>query len=529
LRVAALLLFLFSVTSSLFPLFAQSAPATTTITGQLFTAQASPLPARVQIVNPPFVSPDGFQVAAGNITVAAPGGALTVNLVPTIGASPAGVTYSVVITTAAGLRENQTWTVPVSSTPVSINAVSNVAQGTVLALPTVPAGGGLGGTFPDPTVNVTPPLVSNPTTIFLPQASGSQSGYLASSDWTKFNSGASLNFTLPLSNSGGTISMPQASGSQNGYLASTDWTKFNSGASLNFTLPLSNSGGTISCAVASASQPGCLASADWTTFNSKQAALGFTPENSANKNAANGYAGLSGGLLSHAQLPPLVSADIPNNAANTSGQAATAGALAAAGAPCTPGQQYAYGVNASGAALCQTIGQSSRSVTAATDTLAVTDNNFNVICNYASGCAETLPTAIALGNSAFDVYIYGGAGAATVTPNTWPIYPGGVASASVATLVVPSGWGCYFSVDPAGLIWDVSCHLALMQNAVTVAATASAAGNFTVAHGLGRKPIEAIITMTSAGVIWCQSTCFDGTNLYLVASDASLTAAVRVK
>jgi hypothetical protein len=44
---------------------------------------------------------------------------------------------------------------------------------------------------------------------------------------------------------------------------------------------------------ASASQSGVLSSADWATFNSKQAALGFTPENVANKGVASGYASLN--------------------------------------------------------------------------------------------------------------------------------------------------------------------------------------------------------------------------------------------
>lgn len=39
-----------------------------------------------------------------------------------------------------------------------------------------------------------------------------------------------------------------------------------------------------------------------------QAALGFTPENAANKNASNGYAGLSGGLLSNSQIPTAIDA-----------------------------------------------------------------------------------------------------------------------------------------------------------------------------------------------------------------------------
>lgn len=43
---------------------------------------------------------------------------------------------------------------------------------------------------------------------------------------------------------------------------------------------------------ATSSNSGYLASADWVTFNSKQAALGFTAENTAKRGAANGYAPL---------------------------------------------------------------------------------------------------------------------------------------------------------------------------------------------------------------------------------------------
>ncbi len=309
--------------------FAQS-PALTTITGQIFTSQANPLNAKVVISNPPFISPDGYTVAAGSVTVQAPSGMLRVRLVPTAGGMPEGTLYSVVITTAAGVEEQQTWSVPVSLNPVSLNSLWPLPNN-VSTLPTLAAGGGLAGSFPNPTVNVTPPLMSNATTIWIPQATASQNGYLASTDWLRFNSGPGLVFIPPLGNASGAISIPQASASQNGYLASTDWS----------------------------------------TLNAKQAALGFTPENTANKNQANGYAGLdSSGLLSAAQIP------------NTS---------------------------------------------------------------------------------------------------------------------------------------------------ATVSVAPSTAGNFTVAHGLGRAPIEAIVTMTSGGAIWCQATCFDATNLYLVASDASLTAAVRVK
>ena len=57
----------------------------------------------------------------------------------------------------------------------------------------------------------------------------------------------------------------------------------------------------------------------------------------------------------------------------------------------------------------------------------------------------------------------------------------------------------------------------------------SAPGNFTVPHLLGRVPIGAHVRMTSPGAIWWQSpTDVDDVNLYLVASDAEVTAKVQV-
>ena len=57
----------------------------------------------------------------------------------------------------------------------------------------------------------------------------------------------------------------------------------------------------------------------------------------------------------------------------------------------------------------------------------------------------------------------------------------------------------------------------------------TAPGNFTVPHLLGRTPIGAHVRMTSPGAIWWQSpTDMDGVNLYLVASDAGVTAKVQV-
>lgn len=64
---------------------------------------------------------------------------------------------------------------------------------------------------------------------------------------------------------------------------------------------------TLNIPTASATNRGVLSSADWTSFNNKQSALGFTPENSANKGVANGYASLDGsGLIPSTQLPSYV-------------------------------------------------------------------------------------------------------------------------------------------------------------------------------------------------------------------------------
>ena len=54
-------------------------------------------------------------------------------------------------------------------------------------------------------------------------------------------------------------------------------------------------------------------------------------------------------------------------------------------------------------------------------------------------------------------------------------------------------------------------------------------GPFSVPHLLGRLPIGAQIRMTSPGAIWWQTpTDVDALNLYLVASDAGVTAKVQV-
>ena len=159
-------------------------------------------------------------------------------------------------------------------------------------------------------------VIGSGTTIAVKQSSGTQSGYLSSTDWTTFNSKqaqingtgfvkatgttisydnstyylasnpsnfislSSLSGTTPINYNTGTgaISITQATTSTSGYLSSTDWNTFNNKASLSAfsaSPPLSyNSGtGAFSITQSSGSTNGYLSSTDWTTFNNKQSAL----------------------------------------------------------------------------------------------------------------------------------------------------------------------------------------------------------------------------------------------------------------
>lgn len=89
----------------------------------------------------------------------------------------------------------------------------------------------------------------------------------------------------------------------------------------------------------------------------------------------------------------------------------------------------------------------------------------------------------------------------------------------------------YFATDTKrlyrdnGTTWDDMTRVA----AATLSAAPSAPGNFSLAHGLSAAPYSVSIQMTSAGGIWFQSpTMWDGTNVYLVASDEGITAQILV-
>jgi len=91
----------------------------------------------------------------------------------------------------------------------------------------------------------------------------------------------SITFSGPLTGGtitgSGTVGILQASGSQNGYLSSTDWTTFNNKQNaISVTAPITLVGSTIAITQAGASSNGYLSSTDWNTFNNKQGTITLT-------------------------------------------------------------------------------------------------------------------------------------------------------------------------------------------------------------------------------------------------------------
>lgn len=171
--------------------------------------------------------------------------------------------------------------------------------------------------------------------------------------------------------------------------------------------------------------PALITATDWGIFNGKQAALGFTPENSANKGAVSGYAPLNASsVVPLANLPTIpfsqlsgvdasgaastaqtnaqtfaanasnissgtiAAARVATLNQNTTGNSATSTAFAA-----TPGQcgasNAATGVTAAGTANCSTIpgimGFTPANVTAIPQSFTGTTNSSGIITFTLSG------------------------------------------------------------------------------------------------------------------------------------------------
>jgi hypothetical protein len=108
-----------------------ASPVLTTIQDTLYNADGSLFNGVVIITWPPFVAADGSQIAAQTLTVPVPSGYFLVSLAPTVGASTA-VTYSVRISSGGINQSTQLWSVPSSSTPLTISQVMVVQTGGIV-------------------------------------------------------------------------------------------------------------------------------------------------------------------------------------------------------------------------------------------------------------------------------------------------------------------------------------------------------------------------------------------------------------
>ena len=98
-------------------------PALTTISGTVYRADGTAASGTVLISWPSFHTAAGDAVAAGNRSVTiAPLGGSTAQLVPNVGASPAGAYYVVVLQLDDGTVRTEYWAVPATS-PTTIAAV----------------------------------------------------------------------------------------------------------------------------------------------------------------------------------------------------------------------------------------------------------------------------------------------------------------------------------------------------------------------------------------------------------------------
>src|ERR1700734_2094870 len=114
---SALLALQLGVCLALAPCLARAqAVSTTTVQGTVYLANGQPASGTVSLSWPAFTTAAGQAVAADQITLPiGADGFVSVNLAPNLGATPAGLYYTVIYQMSDGTTSTEYWTVPAAA------------------------------------------------------------------------------------------------------------------------------------------------------------------------------------------------------------------------------------------------------------------------------------------------------------------------------------------------------------------------------------------------------------------------------
>ena len=164
--------------------------------------------------------------------------------------------------------------------------------------------------------------------------------------------------------------------------------------------------------------------------------------------------------------------------------------------------------------------------------LSDVDSGFTFVANSSTPIVFTLPLTVPIlspGQGVWNVKVINlGTGAVTIAPN------GRLLNFGSTSLTLPQGAAVEITTDGTDDYTSLS-SIGGLGGAPTVSVAIielslapSSPGAFQVAHGQAATPLLVTIEMTSGGSIWFQTTRYDATYIYLVASDSGITGKARI-